>query len=645
MRKISKLSLIVACLFCVTSSGLTESYVGGPVSGTWTAANSPYYVVADVDIVAGTSLVIEPNVQIKFTDHFKFMVHGYLTAVGTPGDTIVFTHSLPYADETWAGIRLLESQGTPELGYCKIEWGYAEGETTLPDSKGGGIYVDNTTASIHDCLIHYCKSDDDGAGIFMQQSDAELFSNMIMDNVAYGDGGGVYIKESGTPYLHNNWIEDNDASNGAGVYYSYSNGLCANNDIRHNDAVAYNGGGLLLDHSSPTIQGNRFIANQSTQSSGSGIYMHHFSSPVMRYNDVCLSQYSAIFCGDNSSPEITNNTIFGNGGYALRTYQNSHPFGKNNIAWANNSGFYNSAGCSIVMTFSDIQAGWPGAGNFSLDPALVDPWAENFELEPYSPCIDAGDPTPPYDPDGTIKDVGAHYFDANSQQGVCDIELIPSGTPIQLPPAGGTVWFQLIITNSPDYFNIYDGWYNLTQPDSQVIPIMQRYDMYIGPGGMVSRMLSLTLSASAMPGTYTISAYVGDYPNLVENYDSFTFEKLSGENAVDGSACITFSDGENDIIIGLKQNNTTPQFTELIGAYPNPFNPQTTISFNLGGPERVKLEIFSINGQKIATLIDRDLDAGVYHETFSGAGLASGTYLYTLQAGEFTESGKMTLMK
>jgi len=57
------------------------------------------------------------------------------------------------------------------------------------------------------------------------------------------------------------------------------------------------------------------------------------------------------------------------------------------------------------------------------------------------------------------------------------------------------------------------------------------------------------------------------------------------------------------------------------------------------------LEVYSITGQKVATLLNRTMSPGVYREIFEGKGLSSGTYIYRLQAGAYTAAGKMVLMK
>jgi len=79
--------------------------------------------------------------------------------------------------------------------------------------------------------------------------------------------------------------------------------------------------------------------------------------------------------------------------------------------------------------------------------------------------------------------------------------------------------------------------------------------------------------------------------------------------------------------------------------YPNPFNPITDISFSLPVASHVKLEIFNVMGQKVATVVDRHLEAGNHSVTWDGSQGASGVYLYRLTAGDFVESKKMVLLK
>jgi hypothetical protein len=79
--------------------------------------------------------------------------------------------------------------------------------------------------------------------------------------------------------------------------------------------------------------------------------------------------------------------------------------------------------------------------------------------------------------------------------------------------------------------------------------------------------------------------------------------------------------------------------------YPNPFNPSTTIRFQILNSSQVKLKVFDIVGREVATLVDERLQPGSYETTFNAKGLASGVYLYRLQAGNFVETKRLILLK
>lgn len=92
-------------------------------------------------------------------------------------------------------------------------------------------------------------------------------------------------------------------------------------------------------------------------------------------------------------------------------------------------------------------------------------------------------------------------------------------------------------------------------------------------------------------------------------------------------------------------SNDLPQRYELAQNYPNPFNPSTEISFDLAGASTVKLEVYNVMGQKVATLIDDYYEAGHHTAVWDASGVASGLYLYRLQADDFVETRKMLLLK
>jgi len=79
--------------------------------------------------------------------------------------------------------------------------------------------------------------------------------------------------------------------------------------------------------------------------------------------------------------------------------------------------------------------------------------------------------------------------------------------------------------------------------------------------------------------------------------------------------------------------------------YPNPFNPSTTFEFSIPVPGMVTLEVYTILGQRIATLVSGNLAAGNHRHFWDARGITSGVYIYRLQAGEYVESRKLLFLK
>ncbi|MBE2279714.1 MAG: T9SS type A sorting domain-containing protein [Ignavibacteriaceae bacterium] len=79
--------------------------------------------------------------------------------------------------------------------------------------------------------------------------------------------------------------------------------------------------------------------------------------------------------------------------------------------------------------------------------------------------------------------------------------------------------------------------------------------------------------------------------------------------------------------------------------YPNPFNPSTVINFTIPVKSHANLRVYDITGAEIATLVNSELNPGVYNINFTANGLSSGVYFYRLQAGDFMETKKMLITK
>lgn len=91
--------------------------------------------------------------------------------------------------------------------------------------------------------------------------------------------------------------------------------------------------------------------------------------------------------------------------------------------------------------------------------------------------------------------------------------------------------------------------------------------------------------------------------------------------------------------------NSIPSEYKLFNNYPNPFNPNTIIRFNIKKSSFVKLNVYDITGKLVSTLVNQNLNAGEYKIDFDGSELSSGVYIYRIEAGDFKDTKKMLMVK
>jgi hypothetical protein len=84
---------------------------------------------------------------------------------------------------------------------------------------------------------------------------------------------------------------------------------------------------------------------------------------------------------------------------------------------------------------------------------------------------------------------------------------------------------------------------------------------------------------------------------------------------------------------------------ELAQNYPNPFNPSTIIGYTVPVAGHVSLKVYNTIGQEVATLVDAENTSGHYDVTWNTHNLASGVYIYKLEAGQYHDMKKMILVK
>ncbi len=103
---------------------------------------------------------------------------------------------------------------------------------------------------------------------------------------------------------------------------------------------------------------------------------------------------------------------------------------------------------------------------------------------------------------------------------------------------------------------------------------------------------------------------------------------------------------QEGLLTGINQNGSeVPENYSLSQNFPNPFNPVTNIKFTLPAGGLTKLVIFDIMGREVATLLNKDMNAGSYTADFDASSLSSGVYFYKIISGSFTDTKRMVLVK
>ena len=359
---------------------------------------------------------------------------------------------------------------------------------------GGGVYVNNATATISDCRV-FSNIADQGGGLYLYGSDAAVSGNTVSGNIAeYGGGlhlhnsaatlsgntvtsntgeygGGLYLIGSAAA-LSSNTISGNTAHDGGGLHLHNSAATLSGNTVSDNTAK-YRGGGLCLDFSDATLSSNTISSNITTVtygSGGAGLYLWD-SDATLNNNfvtDNALSGFhgSGLYVFESSRVELRHNTIarnHGGGGEGLYvTKQGVMPEEVqlyNTILVSHTVGIYVASGYTARLEGTLWGSGawandtdWGGDGsiitgtvNLWGGPVFVDPDAGDYHIGSGSAAIDVGvdagvttdidgDPRP----QGAGYDVGADEYPAGVPTPTPTHTPTPTSTPTSTPTATPT---------------------------------------------------------------------------------------------------------------------------------------------------------------------------------------------------------------
>ncbi len=206
------------------------------------------------------------------------------------------------------------------------------------------------------------------------------------------------------------------------------------------------------------------------------------------------------------------------------------------------------------------------------------------------------------------------------------------------------------------------GWPSIGVSGSTIVVAYQVFQFEVSDSLPFYNYSDIWWVKSANGGaTWSLPENLTNTPNLDERYPSVSKWNAPGElNIVwqeDTQPGAHAANSDNATIsrsylkfmkvstVDVGEEASVPRLFTLSQNYPNPFNPVTQIHYAVGKGGRVTLKVFNLLGLEIATLLDGSLSPGSYTATFDGSSLPSGTYIYRLIAGNFTESRKMLLVK
>jgi len=357
-----------------------------------------------------------------------------------------------YEENSW---HVVTGSGTDETALIEgftITAGYASGPQYPEsyDACGAGMFNDVGSPTVRDCTFAWNRSLDGGAGLLNLFYSSPKVTDCLFDHnwagvsSDYGHGGGIFNGIDSQPQISGCTFRDNVASSKGGGMWNYSLDQLVVTDCTFENNIANESGGGLMFWSCAgvSVVGCTFENNSSPWGAGFGCY----GSTDITVAACTFAGNNAVYGGgmavEGADPTIINCLFVGNEaavyGGGLHTWTGGNPT-LINCTFSNNTaatggGVYNHDANGVVMancilwansgeeiegapalvTYSDVQGGYPGTGNIDEDPEFVDPDNGDYHLQsPTSPCIDAGDNDPV--PEGIETDLDGNPRFAKDQ--------------------------------------------------------------------------------------------------------------------------------------------------------------------------------------------------------------------------------------
>lgn len=596
------MSISICILFIQPTSAPAQS-----ISGTLTTKTtldysfSPWQVTDDLIIKNGGILTIEAGCTLYIAKGVGITVQsgGQLVAMGDQKQRIIMTKQEGTSDR-WSGIRFEDSKTNNKLSY--VDMLYADAQRQIIYVENSSVILDNMTWNTEDrtvvemihpsMIIQNC--------IFPGVGEVEV----IHGNYLSGDDYLVLISNTfGKPLGYNDVIDFTDCKLPGPIFEAYNN-------------VFHGGGddGIDLDGADAHIEGNvftRFHKGHTGASTSNAIatgVRNGKTSDIMVVRNIFYDNDYAVLLKEGCTMIAKNNTIVKCDSSAINfsewPYRTVAP-GKSarlsgNIFWNNRHVFENQfsqAGelnpdISIDYCLVDSALHYLGSNNINSDPLFVNSDSD-FHLLSYSPAIGAGP---------NELDMGAY---------------VPAGLSISGEPPDSTVETTTILNiGGPGMTHYRFAVNDPNDPWSEIRSIKESPNIEL---------------VDLMPGTsYRLFLLGKTYAGHWQNESDY---KMSKEWTVIYPLVVDFS------------KTQLPRQFHLYNNFPNPFNSNTLLRFDVPEKQRIRIEVYNVVGKKMKTLVEKLYDAGTYELKLSTKNWSSGVYYYRMTAGDYHATRRMLLVR
>ena len=266
-----------------------------------------------------------------------------------------------------------------------------------------------------------------------------------------------------------------------------------------------------------------------------------------------------------------------------------------------------------------------------------------------------------YDPPGSADGIMAlgdlcyvadecffHIFDCSEAVAPPEslsVSLTPIHPPIVIPENGGSFDFNIEVVNNAVATQFFDFWAQIELPGYVSIETIYASNLTLSAGDSVSRNRTQLVPANAPAGVYTYCAFVGDYPWEIFTFDLFNFMK-EGTDGGDFLWTVDYWQCTGELFPGetIIASNTPEAFT-LLAPYPNPFNAEMTVEFEVPRATEVELSLFDVQGRLVDVIASGQYSPGFHRAHWNGEEFSSGVYFLRMQAGDFADCRKVMLVK